>query len=114
MASRTFKVKSYEINMGDKVSIPIQGSPVRCLALIQCHGGPTESLDIFIVSDSQNRANTTRFAESILGRIFVPPEHFPWYLDLLRNEEVLAILDELSPAMNRLTCTAPAGWGHLG
>lgn len=114
MASRSFEVKGYEVNLGNKLILTAQSAAVPCQALIQCRGGNNESFDIFVVSDSQNRPNTSEItAQRVVGRMFIPADQFAWYLDLLRNEKVSAHVDDSTPLLNRLTCGAPVGWGHM-
>jgi len=115
MASRSFEVKGYEVDMGNKLILTVQGAALPCQALITCRGSQNEQFDIFVVADSQTRPNASEFTtQKVTGRMFIPLDQFAWYLDLLRNEKVTAHLDDSTPLLNRLTCGAPVGWGHMG
>lgn len=117
MATRTFRVTSYELNLGSKLLVSVRGPngprPVPAQATIQCFGEGGESFAIFFLNE--NRAvphtnsdewpNTAGVSQQrVWAEMFVPASQFTWYADVLRSEHfVYAHIDESAPTNNRIS-----------
>ena len=106
------RVTHYEIRMH-----PMFGAEIDCA----CEGG--HLLRIVFVSQGYTLPNNVtlplypnapELAAIQKGIAYVPLDQLPWFIDILRNEVVTAIIDLAAPRVNGLvTAAAPAGWGHF-
>lgn len=123
METKSFRVTSYTIFLGDKLLIHVGSDPIAPRAVIRCSGDNQEALILnFLGSDrpgdvnnSDKHPNTTQItSNSAIGYMFLPVQQYTWYVDLLRNEDpVYATLDLALPLNNRLWCGESVGEGEL-
>ncbi|MBN2534805.1 MAG: hypothetical protein JXB88_18130 [Spirochaetales bacterium] len=100
MATKTFQIGTYEIKLAREMTIG--GGTVKFYSYIKCAGGDHTLLIYFLRPDSNNMDNIY-LVDSKLGRIVVPWDQYPVYVDLLRNEKPLYVyLDSEKPINNRL------------
>ena len=107
MASFQFDVTTYSVRLGKGGFNTLS---IDCPAMIICFGGKEFRCTFRFCYDDPLPASvfdqTTRFAN-----IFVHARHYPWYVDLLRNERpVQCTIDRDAPGFSRLsTGSEPVG-----
>jgi hypothetical protein len=108
MATATFQISTYEIKLARQMTIG--GGAIQFYSYITCHGGGYTLLIYFLKPDSPDMDNLY-LVDRKLGRIVVPWNQFPVYVDLLRNEKpIYAYLDSDTPIWNRVyTGQEPVG-----
>jgi hypothetical protein len=122
LETKTFRVTGYTIHLGDKLLITVGGRAIAPRAMIECKGDNQEQLTLHFLgsdragdeSNSERNPNTTSFTSNrVLGNMFLPVQQYPWYVDLLRNEDpVYATLDNALPLNNRVWCGEFVGDGE--
>ena len=113
MPVNTFPIDNYKVILAREVRIH---GDLHAQAAVKCyHVDPNLGrLEIYFlptgISLPPNQAN----ADATRGTIFAPLEHFPWYIDLLRNEApIYARISSSQPFTNTLeTGFEPAGEGE--
>lgn len=103
MGHETFLIRHYSVHL--KRGAARLGVPDVSAASIHLFETTPERrrlFNIYFMLDMsrapENRS--TRTAEVLAGFMYVPAEHYPWYIDVLRNEKpVYAMIDD-DPAMN--------------
>jgi hypothetical protein len=107
MTLTTVEVKSYQVEL--------KSAHVNTFAHIHCQCADGWTVHIqFIITDGTIPACSTQLRNKI-AMIRARPEHFPYYLDLLRNEKPLYMrLSDDAPDTNTLTTSnEPVGDGEL-
>lgn len=105
MGHESFEVRSYTVYL--KRAARREGLPDVQAASIHIYEPTRERrhlLNIYFYLDMSRAPESTsvRRPDLLAGYMYVPAEHYPWYIDLLRNEEpVYAMIDD-DPAMNGL------------
>ena len=108
MATRTFQISTYEVTLARQMTIGT--GAVEFYSYIRCRGGDYTLLIYFLKPDSDDLDNIF-LVDRKLGRIVVPWDQFPVYVDLLRNEKpIYAYLNSDRPISNRIyTGQEPVG-----
>ena len=100
MATKTFEISTYEITLARQMTIG--GGAIEFYSYIKCQGGGHTLLIYFLKPDSDDMDNIF-LVDRKLGRIVVPWDQYPVYVDLLRNEKpVYAFMDSDRPISNRI------------
>jgi hypothetical protein len=109
MATATFQISTYKIELARHLTI----GKIQFYSCIVCSGGGYNLLIYFLKPDSPEMDNIYS-VENKRGIMVVPWNHFPVYVDLLRNEKpIYATLDSESPLSNRIfTGQEPTGEGE--
>jgi hypothetical protein len=105
MGHESFEVRSYTVHL--KRGAAREGVPDISAASIHIYEPTPERrrlLNIYFRLDmSRAPENTsTRRPDMLGGYMYVPAEHYPWYIDLLRNEEPVYAMINDDPAFNGL------------
>ncbi len=89
MAIKLFKISQYKVTMYQRRTDPsVVPGEHSYFALVQCSGEGWNLYIRFLTSDSALVNNHCEF-EYKWGKMYVPGEYFPYYMDLLRNEKPL-------------------------
>ena len=89
MATRNFKMTSYTIKLGDRMSASWGGTTIKYRGVISCIGLDDQRvLAYFLADDSPVPAPTTGHGGK-WGPVFLPKELMGQWTDMLRNEKPL-------------------------
>lgn len=98
MATATFQISTYEIKLARQMTTG--GGAIQFYSYVTCRGGGYTLLIYFLKPGSPDMDNIY-LADRKRGRIVVPWDQFPVYVDLLRNEKpIYAYLDSDKPISN--------------
>jgi hypothetical protein len=136
MTGYNIRIQNYKVLIGNKMMVR-DGSPPED-AQIVCSANETGkyatnlTLTIHFVSAGNelpaNISDATgpypipeeeheHIWQYVKGDIFVSAEHYPWFLDALRNEKCTANvnlkIDEDDPSNNKIYFESKSGWGHV-
>jgi hypothetical protein len=99
-----WQVTSYRVQLGRQVG-------ENQYAIIRVLGVEEQNLSIAFVYPDKPLPDNIYNEQTQSGSLYVPAEHFSWYIDLLRNEKPLYVsLFPEGPINNRLTCR----WEPIG
>ena len=112
MATKTFTVSSYEVNLARQMTIG--GGAIKFYANILCRSGDGYRFAIYFLRSDSSPADNVYNPTAKWATAYLPAEQFNWYIDLLRNEKpVYAYLNSDRPIGNRLyTGAEPVGEGE--
>jgi hypothetical protein len=112
VAQFTFEVQSYSVWLGPALGYGTL--PIAYPAMIICWSSKTFRCQ-FRFAKEDPLPDSRYNASTGIADIFVFAEHYPWYLDLLRNERpVQCTIDTSNPKWSRLsTGQEPAGEGEI-
>jgi len=115
MASKTFEVKNYVLNMGYKNTATWGGVGILIQGYIACYGAAKERFIVYgLHPSSPVPAAPVYNVAGNVGAIFVPFTELHQYVDLVRNEKpVYASLNSDNPNwMSLSTSSEPIGEGE--
>jgi len=110
MATVTFEVKTYEVNIARENNGTAGGLNLKFPAYIKCQGDVYHVV-IYVLDDTSPVPANTFLPAYNRGTIFVPRWQFEWFRDLVRNEKpVYCYLNSDTPRWNSLyTGQEPVG-----
>lgn len=87
MAIRRFKITSYSMKIGDKLSASFGGTNIEIRGVISCMGPDNQRIVAYFLTDNSQVPNPTTTIGGKWGPVFLPKELMGNWIDMLRNEK---------------------------
>jgi hypothetical protein len=85
MPRKTFEVKIYKARLARELGT--QAGKFLFPACIRCEGAGDEKLFVYFYKPGASVPANYSNSAATLGTTWVPDYHYPWYIDMLRNEK---------------------------
>lgn len=85
MARKTFEIKEYQARLAREFTK--QAGRYKFYGCIKCFGVDGERLYVYFVRPGAGIPDNYCNSSVTLGTTWVPDYHYPWYIDMLRNEK---------------------------
>ncbi|MFA6150896.1 MAG: hypothetical protein WC716_06215 [Chitinophagaceae bacterium] len=115
MATKTFAVQHYVLNVGHKNTATWAGVVIQIQGYVACYGADGSRFIVYGLHPASPVPPTPVYnVAGNVGAIFVPFERLPQYVDIVRNEKpVYATLNSDNPNWMALaTSNEPIGEGE--
>jgi len=89
MAIRKFKINSYKIKLGGRISATFGVTPLNAYGIISCIGSADQRVIAYFLQDDSLVPSPAVTGEGKCGNIFLPKEMMAVWIDMLRNEKPL-------------------------
>jgi len=100
MPVKAFPVVAYDLILARENTL---GGTIKFYATIVCTGVEGDRLAIYFLRPDSAPAKNVYTPSAKWATSFVPAEQYPWYVDILRNENpVYAYVDSDNPNVNAL------------
>ncbi len=89
MAENTFKIESYAIKLGDRMTATFDSTTIKAKGIIACIGTEDHRIIAYFLCDDSPVPPAVITHEGKWGCLFLQKEIMPLWIDLLRNEKPL-------------------------